>query len=109
MGQEGQVADDHQAVGVIHGLPVGDGIVLWRQARLFTDPFALASVKQAMDEQGFSAANEEISMLPSTTVPLEGSDAEAMLGMIDALEDLDDVQHVYCNFDISDEEMARLV
>jgi transcriptional/translational regulatory protein YebC/TACO1 len=48
-------------------------------------------------------------MLPSTMVPLEGKDAEAMLGLIDALEDLDDVQHVYSNFDISDEEMSRLV
>ncbi|MBW2273087.1 MAG: YebC/PmpR family DNA-binding transcriptional regulator [Deltaproteobacteria bacterium] len=76
---------------------------------VFTESSAFATVKEAMGEQGFEPAAAEISMLPSTTVPLEGNEAEAMLGLIDALEDLDDVQHVYSNFDISDEEMARLV
>ena len=47
-------------------------------------------------------------MRPSTTVKLEGRDAETMLRLADALEELDDVQNVYANFDISDEEMARL-
>ena len=47
-------------------------------------------------------------MEPSTTVQLEGDDAETMLALADALDDLDDVQDVYANFDISDEEMARL-
>jgi YebC/PmpR family DNA-binding regulatory protein len=75
---------------------------------VFTDPSEFATVKEAMNERGFLPASAEISMLPSTTVPLEGKEAEAMLGLIDALEDLDDVQHVYSNFDISDQEMARL-
>ena len=47
-------------------------------------------------------------MQASTTVKLEGDDAQKMLALSDALEDLDDVQSVYANFDISDEEMARL-
>jgi len=76
---------------------------------VFTDPSGFASVKEAMNEQGFVPASAEISMLPSATVPLEGKEAEAMLVLIDALEDLDDVQQVYSNFDISDQEMARLV
>jgi transcriptional/translational regulatory protein YebC/TACO1 len=46
-------------------------------------------------------------MEPTTTVRLQGTDAETMLKLIDALEDLDDVQDVYANFDISEEEMAR--
>jgi transcriptional/translational regulatory protein YebC/TACO1 len=40
-------------------------------------------------------------------VPLEGSKAQAMLKMMDLLEDLDDVQKVYANFDISEDEMAK--
>ena len=45
---------------------------------------------------------------PSATVSLEGDAAESMLRLADALEDLDDVQNVYANFDISNDEMARL-
>jgi YebC/PmpR family DNA-binding regulatory protein len=81
----------------------GEGI------EVFTDPTGFSTVKEAMNSRGFVPASAEVSMLPSTMVPLEGKDAEAMLGLIDALEDLDDVQHVYSNFDISDEEMARLI
>jgi transcriptional/translational regulatory protein YebC/TACO1 len=47
-------------------------------------------------------------MQPKTTVPMSGKDAESMLALADALEDLDDVQGVHANFDISEEEMARL-
>ncbi len=47
-------------------------------------------------------------MRPATTVVLEGNDAETMLRLADALEELDDVQRVNANFDISEEEMTRL-
>ena len=48
----------------------------------------------------------EITMDASTTVQLKGSQAQTMLALLEALEDLDDVQNVYANFEISDEEMA---
>ena len=47
-------------------------------------------------------------MLPQSTIPVEGSEATAVLRLIDALEDLDDVQNVYANFDIPEEVMASL-
>jgi transcriptional/translational regulatory protein YebC/TACO1 len=47
-------------------------------------------------------------MVPQTTVRLTGKDAEQMLKLMEALEDLDDIQKVYANFDITDEEMERL-
>jgi len=65
-------------------------------------------VSRALRERGFPVASAEITMQPSTTVKLEGEDAAAMLRLAEALEDLDDVQQVHANFDISDEEMARL-
>ena len=65
-------------------------------------------VKRALEERGFAIAQAGISMRPSLTVRLEGKDAEQMLKLSDALEDLDDVQNVNANFDISDEEMQRL-
>jgi YebC/PmpR family DNA-binding regulatory protein len=73
-----------------------------------TSPGSFESVRDALAAKRFAAASAEIEMKPSTTVKLEAKDAEAMLRLSDALEDLDDVQNVYANFDISEEEMARL-
>jgi YebC/PmpR family DNA-binding regulatory protein len=73
-----------------------------------TAPSQLEVVREALRGRGFSAASAEITMQPQTTVKLEGEQASAMLRLADALEDLDDVQHVYANFDISDDEMAKL-
>jgi YebC/PmpR family DNA-binding regulatory protein len=73
-----------------------------------TAPNLLEAVKSALEERGFSAASAEVTMEPSTTVPLAGDDAEAMLKLSEALEDLDDVQAVYANFDIPDDVMQRL-
>ena len=73
-----------------------------------TSPSALAGVVQALAAKGYTATESRITMEASTTVRLEGSRAESMLRVTDALEDLDDVQNVYANFDISDEEMQRI-
>jgi YebC/PmpR family DNA-binding regulatory protein len=73
-----------------------------------TSPSAFEVVKAALMDAGFEASHAEITMEPSTTVALQGKEAESMLRVSDALDDLDDVQNVYANFDISDEEMARL-
>jgi YebC/PmpR family DNA-binding regulatory protein len=80
----------------------GDPIVV------VTAPNALEAVKAALEGRGFRAASAEVTMEPSTTVPLAGEQAEAMLKLSEALEDLDDVQAVYANFDIPDEVMQRL-
>jgi YebC/PmpR family DNA-binding regulatory protein len=73
-----------------------------------TTPAALGTVVQALAAKGFEAAESNVTMEPSTTVSLEGNHAETMLRVADELEDLDDVQNVYANFDISDEEMQRI-
>lgn len=48
-------------------------------------------------------------MIPQNLNPIEGKQAESLMKMIDVLEDNDDVQNVYANFDISDEEMERIM
>jgi YebC/PmpR family DNA-binding regulatory protein len=73
-----------------------------------TAPTEFDAVKTGLQQAGFAPAAAEVTMEPSTTVKLEGEEAERMLRLSDALEDLDDVQAVYANFDISDEEMSRL-
>ena len=66
------------------------------------------AVKRSLEERGFRPTQAALQMRPSLTVRLEGKDAEQMLRLSDALEDLDDVQAVNANFDISEEEMQRL-
>jgi YebC/PmpR family DNA-binding regulatory protein len=66
------------------------------------------AVQEALKGQDFEASSAEITMQPSTTVKLEGKEAEQMLRLADALEDLDDVQNIYANFDISEEELEQL-
>jgi YebC/PmpR family DNA-binding regulatory protein len=75
---------------------------------IVTTPAEFEEIKQIL-EGSFKVVNAEISMEPSTTVQLAGREAEAMLKVSDILEDLDDVQNVYSNFDISEEEMAKLL
>jgi len=75
---------------------------------VLTAPGDFESVKAALVERGFAPVQAEIAFEPTTTVKLEGSSAETMLRIADALEDLDDVQNVYANFDISEDEMARI-
>ncbi|MGH0034257.1 MAG: YebC/PmpR family DNA-binding transcriptional regulator [Myxococcota bacterium] len=71
-----------------------------------TAPAEFESVKAALEEAGFTASQAEISMEPTTTVELGGKEAQTMLTLAEALEDLDDVQGLYANFDIPDEVMA---
>ena len=76
---------------------------------VFTAPEDYAAVKDALDQQaGLESTSSEVTMHPETTVALDVKDAEKALGMIDAFEDLDDVQDVYTNADFSDEIMAQL-
>ena len=62
-----------------------------------------------MAEAGLQWETAEISMIPQNQVQLEGKQAETMLKLMDALEDNDDVQNVYANFDISEEELAKIM
>jgi YebC/PmpR family DNA-binding regulatory protein len=64
--------------------------------------------KRNLEAAGLRPVSAGISLEPTSTVKLEGDAAESMLRLADALEDLDDVQNVYANFDISEEEMARI-
>ncbi len=75
---------------------------------LYTDPSSLESVRSALESKSVKIEKAEISMIPQTTVKLSGKDAETMLKLIENLEDNDDVQKVHSNFDIDDEEMAKL-
>jgi len=69
------------------------------------EPEVFEEVKKGFDEHKFTIITEEVAMIPQTTVRLEGKTAESMLKMMNALEESDDIQNVWANFDISDEDM----
>ena len=65
-------------------------------------------VKKALEAAGIAIASAELSKVPTTTVAVSEKDAPAVLRLIDALEEHDDVQKVYANFQIADEILTRL-
>ena len=63
------------------------------------EPNAFDAIEQALAEKGIETASAEVTMVPDTTVGLAGKDAEKMQTLIDALEDNDDVQNIYTNYE----------
>lgn len=75
---------------------------------VITAPADFEKVKKAMTDAGLAPSFSEVTFLPQTYIRLEGKEAEQMLRLMEALEDHDDVQNVYANFDIPDEVMAKM-
>jgi YebC/PmpR family DNA-binding regulatory protein len=75
---------------------------------VITAPSDFIEVRDALAST-FKWETAEITMIPQTMVALEGKQAEQMLKMMEKLEDNDDVQNVYANFDISEEEIAKIM
>jgi YebC/PmpR family DNA-binding regulatory protein len=72
-----------------------------------TSPADLHAVKAALDKAGLVAERAELSWIPKSTVRVEGANADALLKLLEAIEDLDDVQKVDANFDMDVSEIAR--
>ena len=75
---------------------------------IVTDLKDFGGVKTALTQGSFPIEQAEITMVPQSTIRLEGKVAEQVLRLMDGLEEHDDVQHVYANFDIPEEIMAAL-
>lgn len=73
-----------------------------------TPPEALKSVREALEAQGIAIESSDLTQVPKSTVRVEGSDAKRLLNLIDTLEEFDDVQEVFANFDIPDDVLAAL-
>jgi len=74
---------------------------------VITEPDSFIDVRDTLAAKGLKWESAEITRIPQTMVQLEGKAAEQMLKMMDKLEDYDDVQNVYANFDISEEELEN--
>jgi len=124
LGTDGSVAYLFSKLGIISYAPAVDENALMEAALeagaddvitnddgsvdVMTTPENYLNVKDALIAAGFTPDNAEVTMQASTRVDLDAETAEKMIKLIDRLEDLDDVQNVYTNADISDEIMAAL-
>ena len=75
---------------------------------VITSPGAFETVRRAIEQRGIKLLSASIGMIPQNTVQLEAARAEQMIKLMEKLEDNDDVQNVYANFDIPDEIMEKL-
>ena len=75
---------------------------------VISEPTDLVAVRTALQQAGIDYESADQSFLPSVQVPLDEDGARKVLRLVDALEDLDDVQNVYANFDISDDIMEAV-
>jgi YebC/PmpR family DNA-binding regulatory protein len=80
----------------------GDGFLVETEAG------KMIEVREKLEKQGLPPLHSEVGMYPDTSVRLEGNDAAAMIKLVQALEDHDDVQNVYANYDIDDALLEQL-
>jgi YebC/PmpR family DNA-binding regulatory protein len=72
-----------------------------------TDPGALHATKEGLESKKYKVADAELAWVPKSTVKVEGSAADQLMKLLDALEELDDVQKVDANFEMDDDAMAE--
>jgi YebC/PmpR family DNA-binding regulatory protein len=75
---------------------------------IYTSPENFESVKQALEAKNIKMEEAEVQMIPENTVKVEGKDAEHAIKLMDSIEEHEDVQHVYANFDIDEKTLAAL-
>ncbi|MDO8536162.1 MAG: YebC/PmpR family DNA-binding transcriptional regulator [Candidatus Omnitrophota bacterium] len=96
-------AEEDKLMGVALDAGAEDMIVEDENYAIKTSPQDFFKVKKAIDDAGIKTEDAEITLLPKNTVKVEGADAKKILELVDAIEEHEDVQHVYANFDIPDD------
>jgi YebC/PmpR family DNA-binding regulatory protein len=76
--------------------------------RVLCEPAALGAVREALEGGGVEIQSADVALEPKSTVEVKGNDARALLGLIEDLEDDDDVNEVHANFDIPDDVLQKL-
>ena len=71
-----------------------------------TSPHAFHPVKKAIEDKGITVDTAALQMVPQNTVKVTGKEAEQLMKLMEAIEEHDDVQNVYANFDIDEKELA---
>lgn len=101
-------ADEDRIIEIALEAGAEDVVTEESELVVITPPEELETVKSAIDDAGLKYENAEVTMIPQNSVKIEGKEAEHMIRLMEALEDSDDVQNVYSNFDVSEELMMSL-
>jgi YebC/PmpR family DNA-binding regulatory protein len=104
-----ELADEEKMMGVVLDAGAEDLRDDGSAWEVTTPPEALEKVRDALVAVGIKPASAEVAWVPQNYVKLSGPQAQQMLRMVEALEDHDDVQHVYANFDIDEKEIQAAV
>ena len=107
MGNQGSATED-QLMEIAVGAGADDYADNGEEWLVTTATDVLSAVSEALETAGIKPKASSLAWLPKTKKPLVDRDAEVALNLADALDDHDDVQNVYADFDISDEEMQKL-
>jgi YebC/PmpR family DNA-binding regulatory protein len=78
------------------------------EVEIYCPPAMLREVKEGLEAKGVVIERAEVTLVPKQTVALEGKEAERIVKFIDTLDDLEDVQEVYANFDVPEELLAQV-
>jgi transcriptional/translational regulatory protein YebC/TACO1 len=77
--------------------------------RVLAEPARLVALREGLEKARIPVQNAEVSRIPKSEVSVTGSEAKRLLGLLGALDENDDVQRTFANFDVSEEEMKALV
>ncbi|MCK5493968.1 MAG: YebC/PmpR family DNA-binding transcriptional regulator, partial [Candidatus Omnitrophica bacterium] len=98
--------DDLFSISVDAGaedVKVGD-----KNYEIFTEPKDFENVKNALKTKNITWETSDLTKIPNSTIKIVGNEAKQLLGLMEALEDQDDVQKVYANFDIPDDVLEKI-
>ena len=103
---ENSVADEEKLMDIALGAGADDLREDGDNFEIITSPESFEAVRAALETAGIATLEAEISMIPQNYVKLEGKTAQTMIKLMDALEDHDDVQNVWSNFDMDESEIS---
>lgn len=102
-------ADEEKMMGIVLDAGAEDLRDDGSSWEVVTPPEAFEKVREALATNGITPASAEVAWVPQNYVKLTGQQAQQMLRMMEAMEEHDDVQHVYANFDIDEKEIQAAV
>ncbi|MET9021667.1 YebC/PmpR family DNA-binding transcriptional regulator [Actinopolymorpha sp. NPDC004070] len=106
--QEGRELGEDDVLGAVLDAGAEEVNNLGEAFEVISEPTDLVAVRTALQDAGIDYESAEASFVPSVTVPLDEETAPKIFKLVEALEDCDDVQNVYANFDVSDEIMEKV-
>jgi transcriptional/translational regulatory protein YebC/TACO1 len=105
---DGEAATEDQLMNIVLDAGADDLRDQGGTWEILSAPEAHEAILQALEKAGIKTESAEIAMVPKNTVKLEGKNAQAMLRLYDALEEHDDVQNVYGNYEVDEAEVEAL-